>query len=146
MKIFFDGGCRPNPGEMETAVVAGGRAYVRRGIGPGSSGEAEWAALLHALEVARTLGARDVVLAGDALNVVQAANGTGKCRGAAALSCLAAFRAEAAAFDRVRVRHVARTQNLAGIALARDQGVLARDQGAAGRGLGASSAGKAARS
>jgi len=135
MKIFFDGGCRPNPGAMETAVVAGGRAYVRRGIGPGSSGEAEWAALLHALEVARILGARDVVLAGDALNLVQAANGACKCRGAEAIASLAAFRAEAVTFDRVRARHVARTQNLAGIALARDQGALS-----------VSSAGKASRS
>lgn len=139
MKIFFDGGCRPNPGEMATAVVAGGRTYVRRSIGRGSSAEAEWAALLHAMEVARELGAREIVLAGDSLNVVSQANGRRKCRDARLAPYLAAFQEEAADFARVRVRHVARTQNLAGIA-------LARDQGAAGRGLGSSSDGKAARS
>ena len=60
IKIYFDGGCRPNPGKMETAVVTGGAAEH-----------------------------------------------------------LAHFRALAEGGPAPAVRHIKRTQNLAGIALAR---------------------------
>src|SRR3546814_16080588 len=56
IKIYFDGGCRPNPGKMETAVVTGGAAVVVRDAGIGSSQAAEWLALIAALRLARALG------------------------------------------------------------------------------------------
>lgn len=115
MKIFMDGGCRPNPGPMEVAVVARGMVHYRTGLGGGTSHEAEWAALLYALEIARGLGETDVVLIGDSADVVAQANGA-RCSSPA---LLAAFREQAQHFTRVRVRHVRRGQNLAGIALAR---------------------------
>ena len=55
VKIYFDGGCRPNPGRIETAVVVGGRSIVRDDHGQGDSHDAEWLALLDALTVARDL-------------------------------------------------------------------------------------------
>ena len=116
MKIFFDGGCRPNPGAMEIAVVAGGTAHVLRDIGHGTSMDAEWLALIHALTVAQSLGRRDVILLGDAAAVIAQANGTVKCR-AASVPHLARFRDLAGAAP-PRIRHIKRTQNLAGIALA----------------------------
>jgi len=70
LKIFFDGGARPNPGRMETAVVARGKFYHRPDVGIGSNDEAEWLALLHAVEVAKELGAEDVVFLGDSTLVV----------------------------------------------------------------------------
>jgi len=116
LKLFFDGGCRPNPGRMETAVVARGHVYLQPDAGQGTSSEAEWRALLHALDVAAALGATDIVLIGDSANVVAQASGKSKCaRGAEAH--LAAFRARAAAFARVRIRTVRRSHNLAGAAL-----------------------------
>lgn len=117
MKIFFDGGCRPNPGPIEVAAVVRGVLHHRGGLGEGTSHEAEWAALLYALEIARSLGETDIVLIGDCANVVAQANGA-KCRSPA---LLAAFRDEARRFARVRVRQVRRGRNLAGIALARLQ-------------------------
>ncbi|HZF43900.1 MAG TPA: reverse transcriptase-like protein [Sphingomonadaceae bacterium] len=116
LTLFFDGGCRPNPGRMESAVVAQGQVYLRPDAGEGGSGTAEWRALLHALEVAATLGARDIVLVGDAANVVAQARGTTRCSPSARAE-LAAFRAAAAGFARVRLRAVKRSQNLAGQAL-----------------------------
>ena len=65
LRIFFDGGCRPNPGMMEVAAVARGVTYRQDDIGHGGSEEAEWRALLHAVEVAAALGADDVELVGD---------------------------------------------------------------------------------
>lgn len=118
IKIYFDGGCRPNPGAMEIAVVAGGVVEIEREIGTGSSMDAEWLALIAALRLARARGLSDVVLLGDAAAVVAQANGTVRARGTAA-GHLATYRALAGAGPAPRVRHVKRTQNLAGIALAR---------------------------
>ena len=117
MKIFFDGGCRPNPGAMEVAVVARGKVYRGTGLGCGSSSEAEWAALLHALEIARALGETDIVLLGDSATIVRQANGEWTCRSAELRPYLASFREQAPHFRRLRVRHIRRAQNLAGIAL-----------------------------
>jgi len=119
LRIFFDGGCRPNPGMMEVAAVAQGVPYLQRDVGRGSSEEAEWLALLHAVEVAITLGAADVELVGDSQSVINQANGTGKCRDPRLQQHLAAYRAAISAIPRVRLRHVLRPKNLAGIVLAK---------------------------
>lgn len=119
MKVFFDGGCRSNPGAMEIAVVAGGRATIRRGLGHGTRADAEWLALIEALRIGQSLDT-DFILIGDAADVVGKANGTMKCR-ADERRHLEAFRALAAP-NPPRIRHIKRTQNLAGIALARLHG------------------------
>jgi len=118
IKIFFDGGCRPNPGQMETAVVVAGQAYIRTALGHGTRIDAEWLALIHALEIARSLGVPDFVLLGDAADVVNQANGATQCRGVE-IEHLKRFRGLTGSSEPPRVRHVKRTQNLAGIALAK---------------------------
>jgi len=117
VKIFFDGGYRPASG-METAVVVQGRDYVRQGLGPGSAMEAEWLALLHAVEIARASGVVTPVFCGDSLAVIGQASGTVACRNWSReyLKALTEFDYPAAS---LRLRHVGRSQNLAGIALAR---------------------------
>lgn len=117
VKIFFDGGCRPNPGEMEIAVVAAGRTCILRDLGHGTSADAEWLALIHALKVAQSLDATDFVLIGDAAGIIGQANGTAKCRGVG-IGHLERFRALASEARPPRIRHIKRSQNLAGIALA----------------------------
>lgn len=117
-KIYFDGGCRPNPGAMEIAVVAGGAVVIDRDLGAGSSMDAEWLALIAALRLARARGLTAFVLLGDAAAVVRQANGAVRARGSAARH-LAAFLALVGDGPAPRVRHIKRTQNLAGIALAR---------------------------
>ncbi|OYY66013.1 MAG: hypothetical protein B7Y49_04040 [Sphingomonas sp. 28-62-11] len=103
---------------MEIAAVAQGRAYVRQDIGQGSSFDAEWLALIYAVEVAGLLGVKDVALLGDSATVVGQASGRVKCRGDA-IAHHARFMASIPAGTSVRVRLIKRTQNLAGIALAR---------------------------
>jgi len=117
LKLFFDGGCRPNPGMMETAVAARGHVWHRPAIGHGTNDHAEWLALLDALDVAAMLGARDIVLLGDSAFVVGQATGALKPRGEFA-PYLVRYAALTADFTRIRVRRIARAQNLAGIALA----------------------------
>jgi len=117
MTIYFDGGCRPNPGRMEVAAIVRGRLHHRADAGLGTSEHAEWLALLHALDVAQALGTRDILLLGDAAGVIdQAVNGA-KCRSPELRACRDRFDEAVRSFDRVRVRYVKRSQNLAGIAL-----------------------------
>lgn len=118
VKVYFDGGYRPAPIGMETAVVVGGRSYLQRDLGPGTSMEAEWLALRHAVQVARDLGLTNPLFVGDSLAIVSQANGAAKCRGAAAKH-FEALQALRAAPGPLHIRHVKRAQNLAGIALAR---------------------------
>ncbi|WP_426165635.1 ribonuclease HI [Sandarakinorhabdus sp. DWP1-3-1] len=115
-KIFFDGGCRPNPGAMEYAVVAAGQVHIRHDLGSGSSMDAEWLALIAALRIGQSLGG-DFVLLGDSAAVVAQANGKVKCRGNS-VAHMAAFR-EVAGAVMPNIRTIKRTQNLAGIALMR---------------------------
>lgn len=97
-------------------MVLRGRAELRFDLGRGSSGEAEWSALLHALAVAVAAGERDVLLLGDSASVIDQANGVARRRLAA--SDEARFAALSERFERLRFRRIRRTQNLAGIALA----------------------------
>lgn len=117
-KIYFDGGCRPNPGAMEIAVVTGGRVLIDRDLGMGSSSDAEWLALIAAFRLARARGLADFVLLGDAAAVIAQANGTARARGGMARH-LEVFRALVGEARMPLMRSIARTQNLAGIALAK---------------------------
>jgi ribonuclease HI len=119
LKIFFDGGSRPNPGPIEVAVVARGVAYVFDDLGTGTSEDAEWLALRTALQVAQSLGEPDFVLIGDCANVIAQANGKAKCRTPSALEHRAKFIEAAASGPAPHIRWIARNQNLAGIALTR---------------------------
>lgn len=117
--IFFDGGCRPNPGPMESAVVLRGRALFRDHPGTGDNNEAEWLALLHALDLAIESGAADVLLIGDSTLVIQQASGRWPCRSPQLLPYLERFRTMAPRIAMLKLRQVPRSKNLAGIALAR---------------------------
>lgn len=117
MKVFFDGGCRPLPVGMELAVVFGGHSVIRRDLGPGNGMHAEWLALIHAMHLAHEHGLVDPVLLGDAAAVIAQATGTVRCP-APYRHHLEAFRLLPRPPGRVRIRHVKRTQNFAGIALA----------------------------
>lgn len=118
MKLFFDGGYCGDPSVMEIAVVAAGRTTVLRDLGSGSSADAEWRALIHAMEIAQSLDLSDFVLIGDSADVIAKANGVLRCRGSDVVH-FERFRALAASAKPFRIRHIKRSQNLAGIALAR---------------------------
>lgn len=117
LKVYFDGGCRPNPGKIEVAVVARGEIFFFDDLGSGTSSDAEWLALHLALEVAQSLGEAPFELLGDSANVIAQAKG-GPC-GQAAQDHRARYLDRAAAAPPRRLRWIPRTQNLAGIALER---------------------------
>jgi ribonuclease HI len=119
IKVYFDGGCRPNPGAIEVAVVVAGVSYFFDDLGTGTSGDAEWLALRQALRLAQSLDLEEFDLIGDCANVIAQANGSAKCHAAGARDHRTRFVDDAAAGPPRRVRWISRTQNLAGIALAR---------------------------
>lgn len=116
--FYFDGGCRPNPGPMHAAVVSRGVAHFRDDLGDGDNNEAEWLALLFAVDVAKQQRAAEVLLIGDSAMVVAQASGRQPCRSPHLHAYLAAYQDAVAPFLRVHVRQVPRSRNLAGIALA----------------------------
>ena len=118
LKVFFDGGCRPNPGPVEVAAVVRGQAFIRADLGHGSNGDAEWLALLHALEIAQQATAGDFELVGDSVSVIEQANHIARCRSVADKAHFERFVTQAAAHPPARIRWIKRAQNLAGIALA----------------------------
>jgi ribonuclease HI len=81
LKLFFDGGCRPNPGPMEVAIVTQGQVRFHDDLGHGTHNDAEWLALIHALMLAQSLGVEACELVGDAAMVVDQANGAGLSQG-----------------------------------------------------------------
>ena len=117
-KVYFDGGCRPNPGRMELAVVVRGEAHVQPDAGLGTGQDAEWLALIEAARLVRRLGIADFVLLGDALSVIGPATGAVKC-GRQALAHLRVLEELLPPAQRSNIRYIKRAQNLAGIALAR---------------------------
>lgn len=118
MKIFFDGGLRPLPAGMELAVVAGGQSHIQRELGAGTSMDAEWLALLAAMRLAWELKVADAMLLGDAAAVIAQAKGLVRVPPAYA-GHFRTFAELPRGPGRLRLRYVKRTQNLAGIALAR---------------------------
>lgn len=117
VKVFFDGGSRPNPGRMEAAVVVRGAVHLFDDLGIGTSGDAEWLALIHALELAQSLGLAQFELVGDSRSVIGQAKAA-LADGATVDGHAATFRALANKAPPPRVRWIKRQQNLAGIALA----------------------------
>ena len=83
--------------------------------------DAEWLALLHAVELAGELGLHEAVFLGDSLAVIGQANGTVRCPRDHA-HYLQALASSQSRLGKLQIRHVKRSQNLAGVALARLHG------------------------
>lgn len=104
---------------MELAVAHRGLVHFRDGVGCGDNNEAEWLALLFAVELAIAQGSADVVFVGDSSVIIQQAAGIWPCRSTQLRPYHAAFQEAAAHLGRFSLRQVPRSKNLAGIALAR---------------------------
>jgi ribonuclease HI len=104
---------------MEAMAVGRGEMHYRPDLGFGDNNEAEWLALLLAVEIARLAEAADVLFVGDSTLIIEQAAGRQRCRSPHLQSYLATYHEAVAAIPRVRLKQVPRSKNLAGIALAR---------------------------
>lgn len=83
MRIYFDGGCRPNPGQMDVCIVLDTiqgkpESMSALRIGHGTNNVAEWSAALWAAKTAREKGVKNFILMGDSNLVVNQLNGVFK--------------------------------------------------------------------
>lgn len=116
MKIFFDGGAKPNPGQCECGVIIAGPPIERfkNDIGYGTNNIAEWTALLWALGIALERGYKEIDIYGDSKLVVSQANGVWKIK----QENFIPFKTECdrlrKLFVRADIHHLLRDKNLAG--------------------------------
>ncbi len=117
MKIYFDGGCVPNPGKMEAAVVSkdGSIKVHTPDLGHGTNNEAEWLGFLWAVGLAIKNGYKDVEIIGDSNLVIQQAKGAWQCNSPKLKEYLAQFREVQSSLKSLKLTHVRRHLNLAGI-------------------------------
>lgn len=104
---------------MEAAVVVRGVVHLFDDLGRGTNTDAEWLALIRALELAQTLGLERPELIGDALPVIRQANlAQAHPQTTGSPPVPDTFLPLVAAVSPARIRWIKREQNLAGIALA----------------------------
>ena len=114
-RAWFDGSAHPNPGRCGIGVLlvgpGGEKITVSRAAGYGNSSEAEYLALIAALEAARTAGASGLTLFGDSQVVINDVTGSDS----KAAPTLSALRATAKALidelDGVALRWIPRHKN-----------------------------------
>jgi ribonuclease HI len=100
-------------------VVVKGKVHIARDLGHGTSNDAEWLALIEAMRLALSLEEPDYILIGDSAVVIGQAKGLAKCRSQALQTHLDRFHQLVAGGPRPRIRQIKRSQNLAGIVLAK---------------------------
>ena len=114
--VNVDGGARGNPGPAAIAAVLttpGGELIEQLGkpIGRATNTVAEYRALLLGIELAKSVGAREVELIGDSELVVKQVKGEYRVKDAGLKPLHAEVRAALADVDRWSIRHVKRAQN-----------------------------------
>jgi len=114
--VWTDGGARGNPGPAGYGVVVtDGRgeelAALSEGIGWATNNVAEYRGVLAGLELARSLGARRVLVRADSLLVVNQQLGHWKVKNEGLRPLADEARRLASRFERVRWQHVPRERN-----------------------------------
>lgn len=121
MKIYFDGGCAPNPGRMSNCIVIcregqKAQALTMKDLGYGTNNVAEWSGLVWAALWAKDNGVQKAVILGDSKLVIQQASGLWKINNQLLADLFKQFKEVSNGLD-LELRHVPRDSNLAGIYL-----------------------------
>lgn len=113
MIIYFDGGCRPNPGLTSVGVVAedGYEFYETRG--QGTNNLAEWLAIIEAAAYGAKMAVEQLTLCGDSSLVINQAAGNWKIK-RPEFRPLYTYLHEIITGMEVTFQHVRRAKNLAG--------------------------------
>lgn len=114
--VSFDGGSRGNPGPAAIGVVLRDDSgtilqEVGEKIGEATNNVAEYKALLRGIELAASLGAREVELLGDSQLVVRQVEGKYKVKSAGIKPLHQEVKRALVRFDSWSIRHVLRAQN-----------------------------------
>ena len=120
--VNVDGGARGNPGPAAVAAVltnpdGGLIEQLGKPIGRATNNVAEYRAMLLGIELAKSVGAKEVELIGDSELVVKQVKGEYRVKDAGLQPLHAEVKSALAGFDRWSIRHVRREQNAAADAL-----------------------------
>jgi ribonuclease HI len=121
IKIYFDGGCSPNPGRMSSCIVIcrdneKPQALTMKDLGQGTNNVAEWSALIWAVIWAKDNGVQKAVIFGDSQLVINQASGLWKINNQLLIDLFKKFKEVSQGLD-LEFCHVSRNSNLAGIFL-----------------------------
>jgi ribonuclease HI len=123
-RIYIDGGVVRHQDrarrEGRIAIVLNGEELVEW-VGPVTSNQAEYRALIRALQLARTRGAHEVEVLSDSELLVKQVNGEYRVRNADLRPLAEQAKQLRGRFDLCRVRWITRQENLAGQLLERQQ-------------------------
>jgi ribonuclease HI len=113
--IHTDGGARGNPGPAAFAVVLQRPGEpdieIKGFLGKTTNNVAEYTALVRALELAKNVGGRRLLIHSDSELMVQQMNGAYKVKNEGLLPLYRQARDLVKEFDQVTIRHVRREQN-----------------------------------
>jgi ribonuclease HI len=113
--IFTDGGARGNPGPAGIGIVikADGKTHTKYGayIGVATNNQAEYKALISALETAGTLGAKEVEVFMDSELIVKQLKGEYKVKHPQLAPLFLKVYNLRAGFKKFSVRHIPREKN-----------------------------------
>lgn len=115
MILYFDGGCKPNPGEMVIAVVDENTEVIRYDhIGEGTNNVAEWSAFILAVEFAVRFAGEHTII-GDSKLVISQATGQWKIKDARMKEMYDMYKCVVEGHEhRLTLKHQLRDHNLAG--------------------------------
>lgn len=121
MKIYFDGGCSPNPGKMKTCIVIcrdgeKSEPHTILDLGQGTNNIAEWSGLVWAVTWLRENKIQKCEIIGDSKMVIMQAQGLWKIKKDTLRDYYNAFLKISQGMD-LKLTHVLRDSNLAGICL-----------------------------
>lgn len=121
MRIYFDGGCSPNPGRMSSCIVIchpdkKAEALTMKDLGHGTNNVAEWSGLIWAVQWAKDNGIQKCVILGDSKLVINQAQGLWKINNELLADLFKEFKQISEGMD-LDLRHVLRDSNMAGVYL-----------------------------
>lgn len=117
MEIYFDGGCKPNPGNMSICVAVLGEKitfHKHDELGYGTNNVAEWAALLLAAQLIVENDIIDAEIKGDSQLVCKQAAGEWKIKDAFLEKYFKAYK-QILGTRKVKISWVPRNENIAGV-------------------------------
>lgn len=116
-KMFFDGGCHPNPGQMDIALIFKGDYNDRlyQDLSYGTNNIAEWYAILAGLEIALNEQIEVLEVVGDSELVIKQINGEYRVKNKELKSIFDKCDFLRKSFKTITFNHIPREQNLAGI-------------------------------
>ena len=112
--IKFDDGARPNPGPSTIGYIVSTDDSTERGshhIGEATNNQAEYHALIQALQTAQQMGCTDVVVRGDSQLVVKQVQGEWKVNDPELRILWERVRELAEGFESFDIQHIPREEN-----------------------------------